>query len=284
MKISGFTIVRNTIKYNYPVLESINSILPLCDEFVINVGDSEDETLKLIQGLIKAIKRPKFKILQSTWDLSSGSTVLAQQTNLTLKECTGDWAFYLQADEVIHEEDLSRLKRCMQKYLNDEDVDALRFRWLHFYGSYYRYRIDSGWYQKQDRIIRNNGQIESCGDAYAFRRKDRRPLRCRPTGAFVYHYGWVHSEDVMTQRRVNAEQIGFTSLNSHERGDDYSYGDLNRFPAYFGTHPKVMKERVAGHSVSQNDWQNISRRFWWHPGRIFRLRYKTGRRLKEKIA
>jgi len=279
MKISGFTIVRNAIKYNYPVLESINSILPICDEFVVNVGDSQDDTLKLIES----IRNPKIKIIHSKWDFSGGSKVLADQTNFALKACSGDWAFYLQSDEVIHETDLPYLKNFMQRYLHDEAVDALRFQWLHFYGSYFRYRIDSGWYQKQDRIIRNNGTIESIGDAYAFARKDGQPLRCKKTNRFVYHYGWVNSGEVMTQRRVNAEQIGFMSLNNHERGDDYSYGDLNRFPVYFGTHPKVMEDRIAAHRLSQDDWRSISRRFWWHLGKIFRLRYKTGRRLKQKI-
>src|SRR3990167_3445417 len=116
MKISGFTIARNAIKFNYPILESIRSILPICDEFIVNVGDSEDGTL----DLIKSIKSDKIRIIQSVWDLSQGSEVLSQQTNLALRECTGEWAFYLQSDEVIHERDLPRLKSVMQKYLRNE--------------------------------------------------------------------------------------------------------------------------------------------------------------------
>jgi len=279
MKISGFTIVRNAIKFNYPALESINSILPICDEFVVNVGDSQDETLRLIES----IKSPKIKIVRSQWDFSKGSTVLSKQTNIALKECTGDWAFYLQSDEVIHEADLSSLKECMQGCLHDQTVDALRFQWLHFYGSYFRYRIDSGWYQKQDRIIRNNGVIESIGDAYAFARKDGQSLRCKKTNRFIYHYGWVNSGELMTQRRVNAEQIGFTSLQRQERQEDYAYGYLSRFPAYFGSHPAVMRPRLAEHPLSHEDWQDICRHFWWHPAKILKLRYKTFKRVKEKI-
>src|SRR5690242_18772989 len=140
MKISGFTIVRNAIKFHYPVLASIGSILPICDEFIVNVGDSQDGTLELIQS----IQSPKIKIIQTVWDMKQGPTVLSEQTNIALKACTGDWAFYLQTDEVIHEEDLAKLKSSMEDNLNKE-VDALRFKWLHFYGSYWRYRIDSGW-------------------------------------------------------------------------------------------------------------------------------------------
>lgn len=279
MRVSGFTIVRNAVKYNYPVIESIRSILPVCDEFIVNVGDSDDETLDLIQSIGSA----KIRVIENVWDMSQKSEVLSRQTNLALDACRGDWAFYLQSDEVIHEDDLDKLKALMIRYCDDPQVDALRFSWLHFYGSYYRYRIDHGWYQKQDRIIRNNGMIESVGDAYAFGRKDGQDLRRENTGCFVYHYGWVHPQDVMAARRANAAEIGFVSLKSDERRPQYSYGDLNRFPVYFGTHPKVMEQRIPGHEISGEDGKKIGRKYWWFPAKWFKVRYKTGRRVKEKI-
>ena len=275
MQISGFTIARNAVKFQYPILESIRSILPICDEFIVNVGDSEDKTLQLIQSL----NEPKIKIIETHWDMSMGKEVLSTQTNLALKECKGDWAFYLQSDEVIHEDDLNGLVDVMHSY----EADAIRFQWLHFYGSYFRYRIDQGWYQKQDRIICNNGEIESFGDAFGFRRKDGKPLDRVRTGFLLYHYGWVHSPSVMTQRRRNAERIGFTQLTSEERSAEYSYGDLNRFPAYFGSHPAVMQQRISAHRLSQDDLKSIRPKFWWHPGKILKLRYKTSKRVKEKI-
>lgn len=279
MKISGFTIARNAIKFQYPILESIQSILPICDEFVVNVGCSNDGTL----SLIKTLASSKMRIIETEWDMSMGKEVLSYQTNLALKECKGDWAFYLQSDEVIHESDLNKLVKCMKQCLDDKNIDALRFWWMHFYGSYFRYRIDHGWFQKQDRIIRNNGLIESEGDAWGFRRKDGQPLRWKNTNCLLYHYGWVHSPLVMTQRRLNAEQIGFTRLQSNERSGEYSYGDLNRFSAYFGSHPSVMKQRISEHRLSREDIKTINRKFWWHPGRIWKVRYKSWKRKKEKI-
>ena len=279
MKVSCFTIARNALKFNYPILESITSILPICDEFVVNVGDSEDGTL----DMVKSIQDPKIKIIENRWDMSMGETVLAHQTNLALKECTGDWAFYLQSDEVIHQDDLPILRQLMAKYLKNKNVEALRFQWLHFYGSYYRYRIDAGWFQKNDRIIRNNGEIESYGDAGGFRRKDGRSLQRKKIWRLLYHYGWVQPELMITQRRVNAEQIGFTRLQPQERTQVYSFGDLDRFPVYFGTHPMVMRERVGSHVLSADDWKHISRKYWWHPARILRIRYKTSRRIKHKM-
>ena len=279
MKISGFTIARNVLKYNYPILESIKSILPLCDEFIINVGDSEDDTF----NYLKSLKSPKIKFIHNRWDMSQKAEVLSHQTNLALKECSGDWAFYLQSDEVVHEDDLPRLKNEMELHFKNPEVDCLRFKWLHFYGSYWRYRVDYGWYQKQDRIIRNNATIESCGDAFGFRRKDGQPLRRRETGCFIYHYGWVQPQEVMAERRQNADRIGFISLKENEKLKIYDYGNLNRFPVYFGKHPATMSELVAAHAFSQKDGQDIAAKFWWHPARWLKLRYKTGRRVKEKI-
>jgi glycosyltransferase involved in cell wall biosynthesis len=279
VKVSGFTIVRNAVKFNYPAAESIRSILPVCDEFIVNVGDSEDSTLELV----KSINDPKIKIIRNKWDFGRGEVVLSEQTNIALGQCRGDWAFYLQSDEVVHEKDLPVLSKIMRRHLADPGVDALRFKWLHFYGSYYRYRIDAGWFQKEDRIIRNNGEIESYSGAFGFRRKDGRPLKRLKTKCFIYHYGWVQPPDVMTERRVNAENIGFTSLLSEERVKDYEYGDLNRFPVYFGTHPAVMWDKVASHRLSSQDWRNISGKYWWSPLRIFRMRYKTFIRNRQKL-
>jgi len=278
MKISGFTIARDVIKFQYPIVASIHSILPICDEFIVNVGDSSDGTL----DLIRSMKSPKIKIVQNRWDMTKRPEVLSEQTNLALKECTGDWAFYVQSDEVIHQDDLPKLKRCMEKNLN-KDVDALRFKWLHFYGSFYRYRIDAGWYQKQDRIVRNNGMVESYGDAFGFRRKDGQDLKRANTGCFLYHYGWVHTNEIMAQRRKNAETIGFVTLNEKESKASYEYGDLNRFPVYFGSHPAVMKDNITAHTLSDEDLKVINRDYWWHPLRWLRLRYKTSKRIKSKL-
>ena len=278
MKVSGFTIVRNAVKFRYPVIASITSILPLCDEFIVNVGDSDDGTL----GLIKSIPSDKVKIVETVWNMGKGSAVLSEQTNIALSHCRSDWAFYVQSDEVIHEADFTKLRFFMHKYLHAPEVDALRFKWLHFYGSFWRYRIDLGWYQKQDRIIRNNGSIESFGDAFGFRRKDGKPLRSFQTGCLLYHYGWVNSVEDMARRSQNAAHIGYGDKEK-EQSIGHGYGDLKRFPVYFGSHPMVMKDLIAGHEISVRDGQNIQKRFWWHPARFLKLRYKTGRRVKTRI-
>ena len=51
MKVAGFTFIKNALIYDYPIVEAIQSILPLCDEVVVAVGKSEDKTLELIQSI-----------------------------------------------------------------------------------------------------------------------------------------------------------------------------------------------------------------------------------------
>src|SRR6266478_5060005 len=134
MKVSGFTIVRNAIKFDYPIVEAINSVLPICDEFIVAVGNSDDDTL----NLIRSIHSPKIKIIATTWDdtLRQGGKVLAIETNKAFAAISpdADWCFYIQADEVVHEKYLPAIKDAMLKWKDDGKVEGLLFNYKHFYG------------------------------------------------------------------------------------------------------------------------------------------------------
>jgi hypothetical protein len=273
MKISGFTIARNAIKHKYPIKESILSILPVCDEFIVNLGDSEDNTRELIES----IKSPKIKIFPHKWDLSLGDRVLASETDNALKECKGDWAFYLQSDEVIHQNDLPVLYRIMKKNIKNEKIDSFKLRWLHFYESFYRYRIDGGWFQKQARIVRNNGTIRSFEDAWGFEKIDKSPLRVIKTPCFVYHYGWINHACSAVDRIANDAKIVSTE---NEVPSNRKFKRIDKLPIYFGTHPAVMDEIIANHEPSKKDFSLIRKKYFWSPLLWFRIRYKTGKRIK----
>ena len=64
MKVSGFTFFKNGEILGYPFLESIKSVLPILDEFVIAVGNSDDNTLQKI----KSIKNNKIRIIETQWN------------------------------------------------------------------------------------------------------------------------------------------------------------------------------------------------------------------------
>lgn len=191
MKVSGFTFVRNAVQYDYPVVEAITSILPLCDEFVVAVGNSGDSTRELIQS----IHSPKVKIIDTVWDdsLRQGGQTFALETNKAFQGISpeADWAFYIQADEVVHEKYHGAIREAMAKHKDDKRVEGLLFDYIHFYGSYDYVGDAYRWYRREVRIIRNDKSIVSYKDAQGFRRKPNIKINAKLINACVYHYGWV---------------------------------------------------------------------------------------------
>jgi len=278
MKISGFTIVRNAIKYDYPLIESISSILPIVDEFIVNVGNSEDNTLELI----RSIPSGKIKVIESTWDdsIQKYGLIFSIQTNIALSHCTGDWAFYLQADEVIHEKDLPKLVAVMEKQLDNPRILGLMFRYLHFYGDYYS--LNPWFYHKAIRIIRNNGSVKSCGDAVGFCTQDGHYLnnlkdRWIHTGVKVYHYGYVkNSLTLLEKMRYQISRYHGNQPPPDEAKlvsqPDYSFENYDIMKEFRGTHPKVMERRIKGFPrlmPRRNRWLN-----WRFYREVFRHGFK----------
>jgi len=254
MKLSGFTFVRNAIKYGYPVEASIRSLLPLVDEMIVCVGKSEDDT----EALIRSINSEKIRIVNTVWDenLKQGGAVLAEETNKAMDATAADsdWLFYIQADEVLHEQDHDTIRQAMLRYLEDKKVEGLLFNYLHFYGSY-RYIGDGRkWYSKEIRVIRNDKQIRSYLDAQGFRWKDGRKLNVKLIDANIHHYGWVRNPLKMFQKLKevgklwggNDDQGKETGLKTAER---YDYSNIDSVTAFKGTHPAVMESLVK-----QEDW------------------------------
>ncbi|MCS7018154.1 MAG: glycosyltransferase family 2 protein [Cytophagales bacterium] len=251
-KISGFTIVRNAIKYDYPVVESIQSILPVCDEVVVAVGKSEDDTLELIRN----IPSDKIKILETVWDesLRTGGKVLAAETNKAFDAVSpdADWAFYIQADEVLHEKYHPVILEATTRYLHNEEVEGLLFHYTHFYGTY-RFVADSrNWYRHEIRIIRNQKDIRSYRDAQGFRRHNRK-LRVKLIDAHIYHYGWVKNPYQQQQKMQDLHVYwSDVAIPRHvlEAKDLYDYGKIDSVTLFQGTHPLVMQKRI-----NSADWE-----------------------------
>jgi len=248
MKVSGFTFIRNALKYDYPIVEAILSILPICDEFIIAVGNSDDDTLALIQK----IDSKKIKIIQTVWDdsLRANGEVLAIETNKAFKAISpdSDWAFYIQGDEIVHEKYLNSIQQTMQKYVFDHEVDGLLFDYKHFYGSYDFIGSSNSWYKKEIRIIRNNKQIYSFKDAQGFRKEANEKLKVVSANASIYHYGWVKDPRSMQFKQEdfsklwhNDEWISKNIENAQVFEYEKHISQLSRFD---GDHPLVMKERI----------------------------------------
>jgi glycosyltransferase involved in cell wall biosynthesis len=244
LKVSGFTFVRNGVKYDYPFIESINSLLPLCDEVIVAVGQSEDDTLYRIQSL----NSPKIKILETIWDESirKGGTMLSQQTNLALDHVTGDWAIYLQADELLHEKDYPAIKEALSRYKDMNNVEGLLFNYRHFYGGYNYIGNSRRWYRREIRIVRPNIGVSSWGDAQGFRINEQK-LHVKLIDATIHHYGWVKQPEIQQLKQKTFNKFwhsdGWVDQHVGAKGE-YDYLQGGRLIEFQGTHPAVMSDRV----------------------------------------
>ena len=281
MKISGFTFVKNAVKFDYPIVESIKSILPIVDEYIVLCGDSEDST----EALIASINSPKIKIHHSSWDpaLKEGGRVLAAETNkaFDLISPDADWAFYLQADEVVHEEDLAMIKAAAEKYRNDKEVEGLLFTYIHFLGTYDYVGDSRRWYNNEIRIIRNDKAIRSYRDAQGFRKKGKK-LKVKLVDAHIYHYGWVRHPETQQQKLNNfysywaGENYDSTS-NSRERAYDF-INEIDSVKRFDGTHPTEMKERIQNKNWNLQ-LDTSKKRFSFKDTLLYRFEKLTGKRL-----
>lgn len=248
MKVAGFTFIRNGVKYGYPFVESIKSVLPVVDEFVINLGNSEDDTTQVIEN----ISSDKIKIIHSVWDesLKQGGVVLAVETNKALQATPhdADWLFYIQGDEIIHEKDYAVIREAMIKYKDDKRVDGLLFRYYHFYGSFQFLGDGRSRYPFEIRIIKNNKNITSYRDAQGFRFKDGKKLNVKLIDAHIYHYGWVRNPVTMHKKQSAFGNL-YGGQNDLNKEVEFDYSEIDSIVLFQGTHPAVMKDVIA-----KEDW------------------------------
>ncbi|HWZ17014.1 MAG TPA: hypothetical protein VNW95_17380 [Mucilaginibacter sp.] len=246
MKVAGFTFIRNAIKNDYPIVEAITSILPVCDEFVVALGNSEDETEQLILG----INSPKIKIIHTVWDdtLREGGAVFAAETDKAFNAISpdADWAFYIQGDECVHEKYLPLIKQKMADNLNDKEIEGLLFKYKHFYGSYDYYGHSRRWYRREIRILRNNKAIHSYRDAQGFRLAGRK-IKVKLINAYIYHYGWVKPPAGLKNKLFNFNKFyhddAWMAQNLPETFE-FDYKNADRLIRFTDGHPAVMQKRI----------------------------------------
>ena len=255
--ISGFTILRNGTKYDYPFVESIKSVLPIVDEMIVCLGKSEDDT----EQKVLAINSPKIKIVASVWDdsLREGGKVLAIETDKAKAACSPDskWLVYIQADEVLPDQYYQALQVAMQQYANDSRVEGLLVKYKHFYGGY-RYEADGiKWYSKEVRIIKNDAAFHSYRDAQGFR-KNGQKLRVKEISAYYYHYGWVRNPIQMLQKNIDfgqywrnaaTQQAWQIAQNKNAQNNQFDYSQIDSIRIFDEAHPALMHDRIA-----QADW------------------------------
>lgn len=270
MKISGFTFLRNTSKLYYPILESIQSALPIVDEFVVALGkgDDDDDT----EEKLLSLNSDKLKIIHTQWDTEKYPRGMehAHQTDIAKEACSGDWLLYLQGDELIHEKDYDEITSKCKRYLTDLKVDGFLFNYYHFYGNYKHYFRDHCWYPLEIRIVRNDSEIHSFVTAQSFRRmpnfdglnyrekEGTSKLNVIKLDANIFHYGWVRPPKLMRKKCVyfyNTHRGKIATQQEYKKyADEYDYGRIDYCLNFNGSHPKVMKEKIK-----TLDWQDSLR-------------------------
>ena len=243
-RVSGFSIVRGARELDYPVLESLRSMLPLVEEIVVVTHPSDEATLGMLAGL----GEPRLAVVRADWDAGprGGGRTLAWLTNIGLSRCRHPWALYLQADEVLHEEDYDRIRVALRRYDAAQAVDALSFRFLHFEGNHGH--VNPLRYRRQCRLVRNDGRLESVHDAAGFGRTDGRRLRTRRCGARVFHYGWARRPDALKAKTLALARLYHDEAYVVSRWSAVSAEQLRRDDLAFrwaGSHPAVMRDRIA---------------------------------------
>jgi glycosyltransferase involved in cell wall biosynthesis len=242
MKVSCFTFIRNGSLLGYPFIESICSALPLCDEFVVAVGDSDDDTLARIQ----AINSDKIVIIKTHWNekMQDRGFVYAQQKMIAQYNCTGDWAFYLEGDEVLHEKDIPQIRASMEQHLNNPSVEALVFDYLHFFGSQEWVATSPAWYRRECRIVRNTIRSWAPDGLYwVVMNKNRsgRYPQAALVNAPIYHYGHVRNISAMSEKN---QRVGKYWGHDHPLFHGYQI-DPQALSQFSGQHPEIINTWLA---------------------------------------
>ena len=237
--LSGFTIVRNAVSLDYPIVPALRSILAICDEVVVNVGRSPDGTRDLVAGL----GEPRVRVIDTAWDFSRGSGVLAQETERAMRACRGAWGLYIQADEVLHETGAVILQERVRAWHADAGVEGLLVDYRHFYGDFDTVATNRHWYRREVRCVRLDRDIHSFQDAQGFRvGPGLRRVRARATGAQMFHYGWARAPQLLTHKLTLSQEIFPEAVARLGRGELEWTPLLRRFD---GAHPRVAQEWIA---------------------------------------
>lgn len=263
MKISGFTFIKNGLTLGYPTRESIESIAPLCDEVIINVGYDDVNLLKddgTYEYLKSHFSDKKFKFIKNYWDpkLKAGGLILSQQTNLALEKCQGDYCLYIQGDEAIHESDFNSIRNGIEQMDQDQSIDGLLFKYLHFYGNINIVKHTRNVYRREVRLVRNRKNIKSWQDAQGFRHSDNTKLKVIPIHGTVYHYGWARSEVIMDKKIRSFGKLYHG--DDHQEKNDFQYKRIWGLKKFKGTHPKVMDEWI-NHNKNDLELMNMKKEY-----------------------
>lgn len=265
--LSGFTLVKNATLREYPVEAVLRTLRAVCDEVVVNVGDSEDDTLERVRDAAgpadggpagdgpggRGASPPDggdpapVRILERTWPEEFGNHLkeLSDESNRALEACSREWALYLQADELLHEDDVPDLRRALARADGDDRVEGLLFDYLHFHGSPEWVLEGRRRYRREVRVVRRGAGVRSVRDAQGFRvgGEGGREPRVIRSGARIFHYGYVKSREGLDRKRRLWMRWFGEEPDEDRRMTLHAYRGLRRFE---GEHPAAVRPWLEG--------------------------------------
>jgi len=291
--VCGFSFGRNLTRLAYPVEAAVRSVLPVCDRFVFAVGKSDDDTRQRVERIDTAeMNRGRggaIDIVETEWpDVQVDGTVLSIEANkamaaaerIAAEAAQGRpaWGFYIQADEVIHEDDLPIVEAAISHWAEHEPTKALLFWYHHFVLDYET--TDPWMYHKASRVVRLDGGSRIFGDACGPGFKDPPPDVLKFNDGYfdkrllgkhvrwakdpakkirggkparVFHYGWVKTRDQLDAKFEMVDKLWWGTLPPEEKAKrkHSKFGRfIDRYPIlkkFHGRHPKYMTDRIAAH-------------------------------------
>jgi glycosyltransferase involved in cell wall biosynthesis len=294
MIISAWTTTTDCIKYGYPILENIKSMLPLVDEYIIVDGGSTDGTLELIESL----NEPKIRIINdedTKWEYNWDFWRILHNFDRGFQECKGDIVICLDADYVIHEDGYDSIRQSFKDMINDNKIESQYCR--------YNFMLADRYFFKKDRTLAVNMKLcrenkldikygidyENWGwgaEPIVFEKIENGMNMGKLLGFYgdilkvntkIFNYGLIFKEDNLITRSQRfryrmAEKNTFSkykrlnwATTEDEVWNEYIHGCLKAFeaskqyPIKLEEHPKIIQEKIAKMTPGQggyNLWGN----------------------------
>lgn len=190
--LSGYSTTYNCVDQKYPFVESICSLLDVCDEVVVVDGGSTDGTWDVLNEMAADNPKLKIKMIERDWNHPRHAVFDGMQKAAARDLCTGDFCWQQDVDEIIHENDYQKIRNLLVSAPKSVNLIALPV--TEFWGNKGKIRIDiNPW---KWRLSRNHPQIthgipmqlrkqDENGDTYSLQGTDGCDYVTKDTGEVI---------------------------------------------------------------------------------------------------
>ena len=221
------------MKIGCPFVESILSVIDVCDEVIVSEGYSDDGTLDILEAAFD--ESIGVKIFRDHWPEQKSGRALAEITDKAVSRASGDWIFYMQADEILHERNQELLRKIDK---GNYPINAISFKFLHFTGSWFHVNPNPG-YNKAIRMFRNKGNVFRDHDGWSFYGDVQPVLDINGVWEPIYHYGWVFKDNISAKRNSYIDL--YPDLEGYQQAAENDNSFDTPEDNFFGEHPQLMK-------------------------------------------